>query len=163
MSFRFFTIPMQGAGDSEAELNEFLSCHKVLAVDRRWVDQGENSFWAFCVDYLPRGAGRANSARSEPSRTRVDYKDILSPEEFIVFAKLRQLRKDIAQAEAIPIYAVFTNQQLATMVQKRAQTKGALDEIAGVGDARVQKFGDRVLDLLKTQWSAGDATDGKSV
>ena len=30
----------------------FLRSHRVLAVDRRWVEQGSESFWSFCVDYL---------------------------------------------------------------------------------------------------------------
>jgi len=44
MGLRFFTIPIQDSAGPEAELNGFLSSHKVLAVERRWVDQGINSF-----------------------------------------------------------------------------------------------------------------------
>jgi hypothetical protein len=35
MSYKFFTIPIQDAGEAEAELNGFLRGHKILAVDRR--------------------------------------------------------------------------------------------------------------------------------
>jgi superfamily II DNA helicase RecQ len=78
----------------------------------------------------------------------------LSPEDFGVFARLRQLRKEIAQAEAVPVFTIFTNDQLARMVQSRATTKAALEKISGVGDARIEKCGMRVLDYLARQWLA---------
>ena len=58
-----------------------------------------------------------------------------------MFARLREIRKEIAQADAVPVYTVFTNEQLAQMVQARATTKAALEKIAGVGDARIEKYG----------------------
>ena len=163
MAFKLFTIPVQQSEAAEAELNAFLCNHKVLAVDRRWVDQGPNSFWAFCVDYLEAGSPAAPGGRSRAHRSRVDYRELLSPEEFAVFVKLRELRKELAQAEAVPAYAVFTNEQLAQMVQKRATTKGALEEIAGVGDARIEKYGPRMLQVLVDHWNGADETSDKSV
>ena len=51
MSLRFFRHFVQDSGGTEAELNGFLSSHKVLAIDRQLIDQGVNSFWTICVDY----------------------------------------------------------------------------------------------------------------
>jgi len=39
MPFKFFTIPIQDTGRAEAELNGFIRNHKILSVERRWVDQ----------------------------------------------------------------------------------------------------------------------------
>jgi superfamily II DNA helicase RecQ len=165
MAFRFFTVPIQNSAQAEAELNAFLGSHKVLAVDRRWVDQGPASFWTFCIDYLD---GAPAAARSEGGRLvgkgpKVDYKEVLKPDEFAVFSRLRDLRKDIAQAEGVPVYTIFTNDQLAQMVQARATTKAALEKIAGVGDARIEKYGGRVLDLLSQAWRASDEASGPAV
>ena len=38
MAQRFFLVPVQSSESAEAELNAFLSSHKVLTIDRRWVD-----------------------------------------------------------------------------------------------------------------------------
>jgi hypothetical protein len=46
-------------------------------------------------------------------RSQVDYKEILSSSEFTVFSELRRIRKEISQTEAVPAYAIFTNEQLA--------------------------------------------------
>lgn len=40
MAFKFFLIPTRDSAAAETTLNAFLRAHRVLAVDRRWVDQG---------------------------------------------------------------------------------------------------------------------------
>jgi superfamily II DNA helicase RecQ len=75
----------------------------------------------------------------------VDYREVLNPEQFEVFSKLRELRKQIAEKESIPVYAVFTNEQLAAMVQTQADSKTKLKAIEGVGDARIDKYGEEFL------------------
>jgi superfamily II DNA helicase RecQ len=92
-----------------------------------------------------------------------DYKEILSPDDFAVFAKLRELRKEMAQAEAVPVYTIFTNEQLAQMVQDRCGSKADLEKVAGVGDARIEKYGPRFLGLLQDQWKDSNEAGGKPV
>lgn len=166
MPFQVFLIPVRDDGSAQRDLNGFLGSHRILAVDRQFVDQGENSFWSFCVDYLesttgPVGGGESRGAVNRTSK--VDYREVLSPEEFAVFAQLRDWRKQVSQAEAVPVYTVFTNEQLARMVQIRATTKASLEQIAGVGDARIEKYGPRLLEFLSTRWSHPDAPSGKPV
>ena len=65
MPLKFVRIPATGCDVSESELNHFMGSHRVLAVEKRFVDVGENSFWAVCVDYLDGGsAGDKSSNRS---------------------------------------------------------------------------------------------------
>jgi superfamily II DNA helicase RecQ len=135
MAYRFFVVPIRNPEPGQGEINAFLRSHRVLAVERRWVEQGENSGWSFCVDYLESAGSSPTSSKDHGSRMKVDHREPLSPEDFAVFARLRELRKEIAQSEAVPIYMVFTNQQLAQMVQARATTKAAREQIAGMGDA----------------------------
>jgi superfamily II DNA helicase RecQ len=164
MAYRFFVISVKDEGTATAELNGFLRSRRVLAVDRRWVEQGAESFWSFCVDDLESGTGGAEPpGKNGAARGKVDYREVLSPEDFSVFARLRQARKELAQAESVPVYTVFTNEQLAQMVRGRATSKAALEKIAGVGDARIEKYGPRVLEILRQQWGGeGNGTDAAS-
>ena len=50
MALKFFTVPINDDGRAEAALNGFVRSHRVLTVDRRWVDLGASSFWSFAVD-----------------------------------------------------------------------------------------------------------------
>jgi hypothetical protein len=98
MALRFFVVPTSDSSAFEQELNGFLARHKVVSIDRKLIDQGVNSFWAICVDYLSHAPGET-VPNANLSRSRVDYKAILPPEEFAVFSRLRELRKELAQTE----------------------------------------------------------------
>jgi len=163
MAFKFFIVPIQGVNQAEAELNGFLRSHKVLDVERRWVEQGSSSFWSFCIDYLDGQPNDAGGDRTGGARNRVDYKEVLSPEEFVIFARLRDVRKEIAQRDAVPVYTIFTNEQLAQMVQARATTKADLEKVAGVGDARIEKYGPPMLQVLAESWKTNNEADRKPV
>jgi len=82
MSYRFFVIPVRDDGTAAAELNGFLGSRRVLTVDRRWVDQGSESFWSFCVDYLESSGGPVVAGKNGGGRAKVDYREVLSPEDF---------------------------------------------------------------------------------
>ncbi len=73
----------------------------------------------------------------------------MSAAEFALFAKLRNLRKTLAEGEGVPVYAVFTNEQLAAMVTRRASTTAAIAAVPGVGEARLKKYGDALLSVLQ--------------
>ena len=141
----------------ERALNSFLANHCVLSVTREFLNVGENSHWCFCVDYLD---AVASSKVKNSRRTAVDYTELLAPDEFALFAKLRDLRKELAQAEGVPVYTIFTNAQLAQIVQSRATSKAELQIIEGLGDARMEKYGSRIAEFAKEHWGKPDEEDG---
>lgn len=146
MQLRFFTIPLAG-GEPAAELNQFLASQRVLAVDRQLAQDGNTSLWAVCVSYEPVGEARP----AMPGKAgKLDYKEVLSEADFNTYAQLRTLRKALAEAEGVPPYALFTNEQLAGMVTRRATTLADLRDIPGIGPARVEKYGARFLAALAT-------------
>jgi superfamily II DNA helicase RecQ len=161
MAYRSFVVPIRDSGRIEAELNTFLRSHQVLSVDCQWVEDASNSFWAYRVEYFDSAVPAAQAPKS--GRSRVDYREVLSPEDFAVFAQLRDLRKLVAQAESVPMYVVFTNEHLSKIVQSRAKTKADLEAITGVGDSRVEKYGARFLEFLQQQWNESNEESGKSV
>src|SRR5271166_2362659 len=73
--YRFFLIPVRQSGPAEEELNRFLRSHRVLNVDRPWVDEGSESFWSFCVDYLETWQDGRAAQGGASERGRVDYRD----------------------------------------------------------------------------------------
>jgi hypothetical protein len=90
MQLKLFVLPIKNLGAAEAEMNGFLRGHRVLAVKKEFVPDGENSFWTFCVEYLD-GAGAG--ALLPGGRPKIDYKEVLKPEEFEVFSRLREWRR----------------------------------------------------------------------
>ena len=147
MQLKAFTVPIHDAGGALEEVNAFLRAHRILSVDRHFVQDGANSVWAICVSYL----GEAGRLLAPGKRPKVDYREVLSEADFAVFAKLRNLRKELAEKEGVPAYALFTNEQLAELVQRRARSLTAMKEIEGVGDARIEKYGAQFLALLTAE------------
>ncbi len=154
MRLHFVTVPVHGSAAAEDELNHFLGTHRVIAVERQLVADGPRSTWAVCVAYVdgPGVPGHGASA-PDPAKKRVDYREVLPPAEFQVFAKLRDLRKVTAERDGVPPYAVFTNEQLAEMVKRNVRTNAELGRIDGVGPARIEKYAVPFLAIL----AGGDA------
>ena len=147
MALKFFTVSARdGAG--EAELHSFLSNHRIVHIDRRWVDQGENSYWAFCIDYLLSNAGKNLAGGGKAKSATVDYREVLNADDFSQFARLRDFRKQLATSQGVPPYMIFTNEQLAEIVRAKVTTKEALGKVDGLGEARVAKWGDALLAFL---------------
>ena len=144
MGLKFFRVAANVDGDEERALQAFLDSHRVISIERQLVDIGMSSFWAICVEYISGDA----SSRSASKKPRVDYKEILSPEQFSKFAKLRELRQTLAKKEAIPVYTIFTNEQLAAMVTQETSRVSQLKEIPGVGEARIDKYGEAFVRVL---------------
>lgn len=81
-------------------------------------------------------------------RPRIDYREILSTDEFARFAKLRDLRRQLAEADGVPVYNVLNNAQLATIARTVPQTKTELGKTEGLGSAKLERYGDALLGLL---------------
>lgn len=148
MPFRIFLIPVHYGDDATEELNAFIASHRVAHIERKWIDQGTQSAWAFCVEYVLASPTRDGNPRSQLSRNRIDYKTILSPDEFTIFSMLRELRKELSQQEGVPVFALFSNEQLAQMVQRRCSSKADLLGIEGIGEAKLEKYAEKLLAVL---------------
>lgn len=149
MNYRFFSIPAQYPVGAEVELNAFLAAHRVVRVESRFVENGDSSFWALAVEWLEGPTSLSKPGRSESDKgVRVDYREALSEADFALYARLRNLRKSLAESTGVPPYAVFTNEQLAAMVTRKVDSLAALSAIDGVGPSRVEKHGAAMLQEL---------------
>ena len=159
MSLHCFTIPALQPDDAAAAFNAFCQGQRVIAIERHFVADGERSYWALCVTVAdsPGPLPDALTKRRGAADTKPDYKQLLSEADFAVFAALRHWRKAQAEAEGAPVYAIFSNEQLAEIARRRCASLAALGEIAGIGEARVQRFGAAVLSCVAAQPAAGGA------
>lgn len=146
MQWTFFRIPTIGGVEVE-ELNRFLRSVRVLNVHREFVGQGDASYWALAVEYLPGEAG-SRARRETAGAEKVDFKAILSPDDFSLFARLREWRKQTGASEAVPVYTIFTNEQLAELARRRPASRAKIAEIEGIGKGRIDKYGEAVITIV---------------
>lgn len=67
------------------------------------------------------------------------------------FDALREWRLEIARAQGVPAYVVFTDATLRQIAIERPSTTAELAEISGVGRSKLENYGDEVLEVLALQ------------
>lgn len=72
----------------------------------------------------------------------------LSPETQPVFEKLRAWRGATAKEQGVPAYVIFHDATLRTIATQAPTTLAELGTISGVGENKLAKFGQQVLDTL---------------
>lgn len=73
----------------------------------------------------------------------------LAEKDVELFEELRSLRMEIAKEEKVPPYMVFSDKTLAGMSSERPQTLDEMLEVSGVGQFKLEKYGERFLEGIK--------------
>ncbi|MEI6751738.1 MAG: HRDC domain-containing protein [Paludibacter sp.] len=155
MQIRIFNVAFTDNGESLAELNKFLAVQKVMEVEQHFFQNEKGACWCFCVRYI---SANINSFNTANSKQKVDYKELLNEKEFAVFSKLRECRKTIAASDAVPAYAVFTDEELAEMTRFPELELSKLIGIKGIGDKKVSKYGTQLIELFNTKPTENETT-----
>ena len=72
-----------------------------------------------------------------------------------LFAKLRKLRKAIADDEDLPPYVVFNDATLMEMAERLPTSAGEMLAVNGVGHRKLEKYGQAFLNLIEEHLMAG--------
>lgn len=76
------------------------------------------------------------------------YKEMLTDNDWPLFNVLREWRTDMSKKEGIPPYVICNNIQLAGITVKRPASLNALQEIEGIGKAKIEKYGKELLQII---------------
>jgi len=87
-------------------------------------------------------AGKAKAAQNNTPATFFDYDDEL-------YEQLKRWRIGEAQARQKPAYTVFSNKTLEMIAAVRPTNRMQMLGVSGVGEAKYEKFGDQVIDVIK--------------
>jgi superfamily II DNA helicase RecQ len=145
MQIKIINVPLTDDGTMQSELNRVLATNRVLEVEQCFFNNKKGGCWTFCIRYIQNMTPTAEQYTS--SKEKTDYKKILGEQEFKVFSDLRELRKQIAAQDAVPAYAVFTDEELAGIARLPKLEAEKLISIKGIGDKKVQKYGKLLMDM----------------
>jgi ATP-dependent DNA helicase RecQ len=93
---------------------------------------------------LARPRVRERAAKKKTPRSAVG----LAPADMPLFEALRALRKELADAQGVPPYVIFGDATLVQMSQDRPATRQALLDITGVGQVKLERYGDAFLEAI---------------
>jgi ATP-dependent DNA helicase RecQ len=74
--------------------------------------------------------------------------DELDTDDRALFDALRTLRRELADEEKVPAYIVFGDRVLLEMVARKPETHAELLQVPGVGQAKLEKYGDYFLEAI---------------
>ena len=95
-----------------------------------------------------RRAKQTTTVKPAPTPAPIQQ-DIKTPDESLMFA-LRRLRLQIAQQEKTPAYIIFSDATLQEMVYKKPLTSDAFADIKGVTAAKLEKYGEQFITLIRS-------------
>lgn len=85
---------------------------------------------------------RDRGARAAPAPVQLGAAD--QP----VFDALRELRASLAREQAVPAYVIFHDATLRAIAERRPASLAELGTVGGVGVAKLERYGPRVLEVL---------------
>ncbi len=98
------------------------------------------------------------SLRKDPDKAKTKRKERKSktltelPEEDMhLWHALRKLRKSLADDANVPPYVIFSDATLKDMIMKRPNSGEEMLCVNGVGDVKLEKFGDAFLQVLREE------------
>lgn len=151
MKIHFFSVNALEPAEDQVAIDDFCSRHRVVAIDKKLLENVQIPYWAVSVTYLEASASLKKSEYPVNKKSQIDYQVVLKPSDFALYTKLRTLRKEISDSEKVPAFALFTNAQLADMVTSKVTTRRALGKIDGIGEAKLEKYAEPFLGVLTTE------------
>lgn len=104
--------------------------------------------------FLRKEALRSKSSKAKSNRAG---KSFLKESEQAIWEALRSLRKDLALEQDLPPYMIFHDATLMEMIRLAPKTLGDLSQISGVGDSKLDLYGQAFLDCLLEYADEGEA------
>ncbi|GBE04705.1 ATP-dependent DNA helicase RecQ [bacterium BMS3Abin10] len=73
-----------------------------------------------------------------------------TPHDEVLFDKLRVLRKSLADEQRVPPFIIFSDRTLHEMCRRYPATLPDIAGISGVGDAKLERYGNDFIKVIKT-------------
>jgi DNA helicase-2/ATP-dependent DNA helicase PcrA len=87
--------------------------------------------------------------REAPAPRRKESRGEVTAADPALYDALSAWRRTRAKSEEVPPYVVFHNTVLAAIADARPRSRDELAEISGVGPAKLERYGDDVLEVLR--------------
>jgi ATP-dependent DNA helicase RecQ len=95
---------------------------------------------------LRKDLGQPAKAARKNSRAAAS---LAAPADEALLAALKSLRARLAQAQKVPAYVVFSDRTLIELAAHRPDNPGAMREIHGVGDSKLERYGTAFLEVVR--------------
>jgi DNA helicase-2/ATP-dependent DNA helicase PcrA len=99
----------------------------------------------FLLDLRPRPGTRVTTHPGPPARTRIQAAGTTGDP---VFDALRAWRTEAARDASVPPYVIAHDATLKAIAEERPRTLAGLRRVKGMGQARIERYGDEILAVV---------------
>ena len=145
---KIFTLKYEEKSEqfNDSIMTNFLADKELLRWESHFFERKNEYFWTVLVEYRTlfplQFIGKKEGNKNE------SYKEIFSDNDWPLFNVLREWRTDMSKKEGIPPYIICNNIQMANIAIKRPSSLNALQEIDGIGKAKIEKYGKEILQII---------------
>ena len=107
--------------------------------------RSEETLW---LRKMRKKAGGAKKSKVSATREAWNRNSLQGDEEELFFA-LRDLRRELAEEQSLPAYMIFHDRTLVEMAKLRPIDLDAFAQINGVGESKLQRYGELFLAEIK--------------
>ena len=125
----------------EAILNDYLQRYDIIDLHTQLI-AGDINYWSVFINY----------EEKEPttySKTSDNSKEELADDEVIIYDRLKKWRAVKAKELQLPPYIIFSNANLVTIAKNKSATIKELENIKGLGNAKINKYGLEIIEVLE--------------
>jgi ribonuclease D len=131
--------------DTNKNINKQLKIIEELLANKHYCFNGLKERFD-SQDYLKLKA-KAVLQNSKPQKVKREYTD--TTEHPKLFEELRTMRLEIAQTDGIAAFQIFTQKTLYELCEYFPVANKQLKDIHGMGKVRIEKYGDRIINIVK--------------
>ena len=92
---------------------------------------------------------------TSPRSSRATVHSELVPADEALFQLLRQWRGDTAREQGVPAYVILHDKTLRELAEVRPVSHGLLSGITGMGSAKIEHYGEELLNLIRNEGGNG--------
>ena len=112
--------------------------------------RGEKEIW------LRRDAGKTKSQIAKGASPKKSNHEVASSAEEKLFIALKAQRTELAREQGVPPYVIFHDSTLLEMMKQTPTTLGQFERLSGVGQAKLEKYGQQFIQVIKSSLDDAD-------
>ena len=151
MHVKIFSLKFDAnyGGFNDEVIQDFLKDKQVISIQEYFFKRHEVPYLTLVIQYSFGIQGFENRSGNFQPKQQQDWKQELSESDMGLFDLLRNWRLQRSKKEGVPPYILFSNAQLSKIVKARPQSETELGKIDGVGQAKIEKYGNEILEITK--------------
>ncbi|SON74157.1 DNA helicase RecQ [Latilactobacillus sakei] len=143
MQFRFDELPTYGLmrGDSQKEVSGLIDY--LVASGYLRASGGQYPVLQITLAGVKVLKGQEKVTRKMAAKVQKTL-----PEDNELFERLRELRRDLAEEQGVPPFVIFSDKTLYSMCEIMPTSLTEMLDVKGVGENKLEKYGELFLDIL---------------